>query len=536
MNILEKLFVQYNIHSNNKIELEDKIKLIQEKLSVKEPMGLLFVGVLNDFLVNEPQYYYNRDVEKEVFENLNILFAKDNDKFRDSFYNYQDKFFHAINSYYHILNLYNEFDNVNFDNETKAKIYYLPMITQLMEFCLNHLYRGIAFIKGDLEGKDYTSQNTLGKLKNVLCKDYPKFLNIDIDLRDAISHGTVEITLDKLIYSYTEKGTRELVFKELELYKINNIKNELLDIASGAILGLLKFIIEKDMFDNNYLEKQDEKINFELLKLFLHNENIKVKSFSKGKIGSSQLNIHLDIKNIDDTNQIIYLLVLVGKIMYTTFNNYDRYFINYTHPFSISGFLTLENSKLKNILYEDNISNIDNIISPDLGIMIPDIQKNNLDNRSYKFHIFPKISGKNWEVSFIEDISVDGIKRFKARLIISNENITKKEIEALLFQVTKKIRVLENKANPTTKIKYGRIEADVVRLTIFYKTYKRDSFSLLQNNEAFICFAHYYKNKSITKIKVPFQDNYIFENLKKFDIYWNKNFIKTKFEGINNDI
>jgi len=521
MNILEKLFVQYNIYSNNRIELEDKIKLIQKKLSVKESMGLLFVGVLNDFLVNEPQYYYNRDVEKEVFENLNILFAKDNDKFRDSFYNYQDKFFHAINSYYHILNLYNEFDDVDFDNETKVKIYYIPIITQLMEFCLSHIYKLILYIINDFETKNYKAQTKLGQLKTSLNKfNYKYLIDINIDFRNAISHGNIEYFTDKIML--TEKSI------ELEYYKINEMKNKLLDIASGAILGLLRFIIEQNIFDNHYLEKQDEKINFELLKFFLHNENIKVKSFSKGKIGSSQLNIHLDIKNIDDTNQIIYLLVLVGKIMYATFNNYDRYFINYTHPFSISGFLTLENSKLKNILYEDNISNIDHIISPDLGIMIPDIQKDNLDNRSYKFHTFPKISGKNWKVSFIKDISVEGIKRFEARLIIANENIPKKEIESLLFQVIKKIRVLENKANPITKIKHGKVEADVVRLTIFYKTHKRDSFSLLQNNEAFICFAHYYKSKSITKIEVLFQDNYIFENLKKIDIYWNKNYLNRK--------
>ena len=533
MNILEKLFIQYNAYSNNKIELIDKIESIQKQLSIKKPIGILFIGILNDFLTNEPQYYYNRDVEKEVFENLNILFTKNNDKFRDSFYKYQDRFFHAINSYYHILDLYNEFDDVDFDNETKTKIYYLPIITQLMEFCLNHLYRGIAYIKGDFESKNYTSQNTLGKLKNILYKDYPNFLDIDIDLRDAISHGTVEIFEDKLIYSYIEKGTRELVSKELDLYKLNNIKNHLLDIASGAILGLLKFIIEQDIFDSSYLEKQDEKISFELLKMILHNENIKVKSFSRNKIGSSQLNIHLVIKNIDDTNQIIHLLILVSKITYVTFNNYDRYFINYKHPFSIEGFLTLENSKLKNILYEDDISKIDNIISHDLGIMIPDIQKNNLDNRSYKFQIFPKISGKNWEVSFIKDISIEGIKRFDTRLIVDNEHISKREIESLIFQVIKKIKILENKANPITKIKYGKIEADVVRLTIFYKTYKRDSFSLFQDNEAFICLVHYYKSKKIQRIRVGFLDNYNYEQLKKFDIwninifdvFWNKRYL-----------
>lgn len=524
MNVLEKLFAQYNYISNNKVELSDKISFIQEELSINTPIQLLFIGILNDLLINEPQYYYNKDVEQEVYNNLNALYSQDSEKFRDSFYKYQYNFFHSINSYYNVLDLFNEFDDVGFDNETKTKMYYLPIITQLMEFCLNHFYRGVASITGDLKGKDYVAQNTLGKLKNLLYENYPNLLDIDIDFRDAISHGTVEISSDKIIYSYTEKRTRKLVFKELKSHEINDLKNQLIDISTGAIIGLFRFLIKQNILNEQYLEKADEKINFELLKLFLHNENVKVKSFSKGNIGSSQLNIHIDIKNINDKNQIIHLLVLVGKIMYATFNNYERYFISYSHPFSINGFISLENSKLKNSLYEDNLSKIDAIISPDLGILIPDVQKTTLDNRSYKFHTFPRISGKNWEVTLLRDNSIESIKRFEARLIIHEKNIAKKEIENLLFQVTKKIRVLENKSNPKTKIKNGIIEAELVRLLVFYKTHERNSFSLFKSNENFICLAHYYKSKLVSKIEVPFQDNYTFENLKKLDIYWNKNY------------
>ena len=66
----------------------------------------------------------------------------------------------------------------------------------------------------------------------------------------------------------------------------------------------------------------------------------------------------------------------------------------------------------------------------------------------------------------------------EADLIIESRDITKQEIDNLLFQVTKKIRLLENKNNPITKIKHGKIEADIVRLKVFYKSRSRD-FSLL---------------------------------------------------------
>lgn len=144
--LLEKLFVQYNSLSNNKIDLSDKIDLILSKFAINSDLPIFYVGILNDFIVNEPQYYYNKTVENEVLNNLNDLYDKDTDMFLSAFHTYQEKFFYSLNSYYSILDLYNEFDDIGLENVTKAKIYYIPLITQLMEFCLNHFYRGLASI------------------------------------------------------------------------------------------------------------------------------------------------------------------------------------------------------------------------------------------------------------------------------------------------------------------------------------------------------------------------------------------------------
>ena len=132
----------------------------------------------------------------------------------------QTNLFNAINLYHHILETYNELDDVAFDTSTKIKIYYLPIITQLMEFCLNHLYRFVLYIEDDfVVGKNYKEQNKLGSLKSSLNKFNYKFLtDIDIDFKNAISHGQVELNGDEVIYSYKEHGTREEVFKTIKSY------------------------------------------------------------------------------------------------------------------------------------------------------------------------------------------------------------------------------------------------------------------------------------------------------------------------------
>lgn len=531
-NLLLTLFAQYNVVSNN-TNLVDKINTIKDKFSMSEDnIQLFFIGILYDFIKMQPHYYFARDVENEVFENLDNLFLQDSEKFSTAFCQQENNLFSAINLYHHILETYNELDDVAFDESTKIKIYYLPVITQLMEFCLNHLYRFVLYIEDDfVTGKDYKKQNKLGSLKESLNKlNYKSLTNIDIDLRNAISHGQVEINGDEIIYFYKEHGTREEVFKVIKSYEFEEIKNDLLDIASGCILGIIKVLMKNNVVNAGYLSAIDEKMTQEYVRLFLHNENIRVKTFSKGIIGTTQLNIHIDIKNINDKNQIIHLLVLIGKILYIVFPEYERYFIKYTHPYSIGGMISFENSQLNKMSKEESVTRLDDYLSKQSAILIPDIQDTNVDNRSYKFQVFPKIYGTGWEAIQIKDISLDGIKRFDAKILVEDSLITKETVVKLLFQAVSKIRVLKNQSNPITKIKHGTVEADVVCISVFFKSNERKRFALLKSNTSFICTVNYYKSKSVPKIQLGFEDNFEFEQLKKFDIYWNVNFANKTVE------
>jgi len=532
MSLFDTLFIQYNQKSDNIISLSDKINSVKSNLQIDTDFPMLFVGLLNDFVVNKPQYYFNKSVETEVFNNLNTLYHHNNEKFLNAFSEQQQNLFHSINSYYHILDSYNEFNDINFNDEIKIKMYYFPIITQLMEFCLHHFYRTILYITDDFfEDKEYKEQTKLDGINKALIKLGYKYLtDINIDLRNAISHGLIEINRNRndifeIIYSYKDKKTHKSNSKILTINDLNNIVNHLLDIASGTFVGIVKLIIKNKLIEKINIEKMDINIQFEFFKLFLHNENIRVKSISKNDSDFSQLKVNIDINNINDKNQIIHILVWIGKIVFATFNNYDKYEINYTHPFSISGSIFFDKKHLNDILFEEDISKIDKIFANGASLIIPDIQNIDTDNRSYKYHIFPKLHGVNWEVISLKDISIENYKRFEVNLLMDNQDISKNELKSLIFQVIKKIRVLENKNNPKMKIKYGKIEADIVILKVFYKSKMRNiDLSLLENNKNFICLTHYYKGKTMPKLEVPFQNNYIFESLKKLDIYWSKRF------------
>lgn len=508
---------------------ENKQK-IKELTSIKEDFSLMFLGLLSNFINNEPQYYFNKDVTHEIVINCTYFYNQDPELFIETFILNQDGFLNSINSYFHVLDLYKELDSVAFENKMKIRLYYLPIIQQLMEYCLNSFYSSLNKIINEFVDSDYSKANTLGAYKNNLMSKklcnytFDKLTDININLRNAISHGKVDFSEESITYNYTEIGTRKNLYSELKIYELDNLKNDLIDTVGGAIVGWIEFIVNNQLSEAIFQDTFPEEVKFEFFKLFFQNDNIRISSFSKGIVYPRNLNIQIHIKEVSDNASIIHLCILLLKAMYQSFPEYDLYFIKYKHPFSISGMIHLSKDTLDKISNISDIKTIDQLICDEAkSWLLPEIQNYDPNIKAYKFQAFPKLQSSEWEVLEINDISIESLKRYKCTLIIDNPMISKEKIISILFTVSKKIRQLENQKNPYTKIKFGKIEADVVILNVFYRQYERKAFSLLANNEHFICSLYYYKGNSTNRITVPFQDNYIFENIKKFHIYWNKN-------------
>jgi len=524
------LYNEFHILTNPAILTDENQNKIKELTSIKNSFPLIFLGLLSNVVNNEPQYYFNKEVSQEVSHNLTHFYKQNSELFLQIFISNQDAFFDSIKSYFHILDLFKELDSVAFENELKVKLYYLPIIQQLMEYFLNFFYSGINNIINEFVDVDFSKTNKLGGYKNNLTAKklgkytFDKLTSVNIDLRNAVSHGKVDFTEDKIVYSYTEMGSRKTLYKELSIYELDNIKNELFDIAGGAIIGWIEFIANNKLSESVFQDNKTEDTIFQYFKLYFQNNNIHINSISNSIIGSPQLNIQIRIENIYEKSSIIHLIILLLKAMYQFFPNYERYFISYKHPFSVTGMISLNKEVIDDIMDVTDIEKINKAIGNGQGLfLVPEIQDYDSNVKAYKFQVFPKIKNETWEIVNINDISVDNIKRYKCNLIIDNLSITKDEIVSILFSVSKKVRQLVNQRNPYTKIKYGKVEADVVNINVFYRQYTRKPFALLSSNENFICSVYYYKSNSSHRIDVSFPENYIFENIKKLDIYWNKN-------------
>lgn len=471
---------------------------LNEILSVINEKEIDFkIGDLKNFLENEPQKYFNHDITIETYKALNTI---DKDTFIDNFEDIKDFFFSFINSYYHAVDIYNELDDISFESEIKIKIYYLPIITQIIENVFSNFYRVVNYHLGT----DKTAM-MLSPLKNSLKDKFDSSFNeIDINFRNAISHGKVSINGNIMFYTYTDKSVKPWQDRteQIGINQIENLTNKLIDTSSAVFLAFMLYLNKINLFDNLiFKNKDDNYTNNELLKLYLKSEKIELKNIV---ILDSTFEVYIHFKNIDNEFEIYTLSIEIMKYLYNYYKSYSLYTIDYSYDYSIDG----------KIIFDENLEVIVQ--------RIHEIEKIKLSPKSYKYHNFKEIKNDDWEIKNIADFSAENIKRIKGKLFIKKENISNDELKKIFHKATKEVRQLQTLQNPKdTKAKYGTdVVADIVYLNVFYDNCKRINYGLEELSDNFICNLTYYRTKTTLIPDYPFQSKHIKEEIPKHIIWW----------------
>ena len=511
---------------------ENNLPKLLAALEITTDVPIIFAGLVHSLAFEEPQYFFNKSVMNEIYNNLSELNDKNENKFFDGLIDSQQEFFAAINSYINIIEIFSDLNEASYENEFKTKIFRNPIYVQICEDCIMNFYRCFLSVLDSITGKNYKAQNTLGKAIPLLKKfKFKECTEVDIDIRNSINHGNVAIYENEILFKYQKAGVYKV--KSVDVWHFDDIINIALDIAGGIIAGFVKFYsLNPTVLTSIMLADIDEEFKFEWFKLFYKTNNTRILFITKASLKEDQINITVQT-TIPDRTKLIFALTEIAKGAYHQFPNYDRYFIGYKHDRSINGFISIYKSDFEsfNSFQIDNAKLISKVIEKQ-ELMVWDIQDEKVDERAFKFHIFPKIRGDNWHLSKIEDCSIENYKRIKANIIIE-EKESVNHIKFIINQVITHLKNIKNPQNPYIKIPFGEIEADAIFLHVFFKSKERKGFTLFINNPNFICLAHYYKNEKVPKIKhggVPeslwFQ--YRKEKLKRIELAWNPKFKKNK--------
>ena len=202
--------------------------------------------------------------------------------------------------------------------------------------------------------------------------------------------------------------------------------------------------------------------------------------------------------------------------------NNDSIYIGFKSEKSLTSFITIDASHIINIINESE--NIDEILlkiaSQSIMWEVNDEIRNETEDL---FRHYEDIYSNKYRVAEIEDISVDELKRFKGIMYI--EEGSKFYVKKFVEEAIEKLRIIENYGFNNIKVKHGKMEADVIHLSVYKKEIRRNSNkSWLPNNENFICNVQYDINKKF-EIRNKLVDKKLKpERVGYLEYKWNPNF------------
>lgn len=449
-----------------------------------------FIYIFDKMLTVDPCSYWDKAVFSEVYRLLEDLYDKYSNTLEidETVFEY---FLMGYNSYAQISEIILDLRNFNISQEIKTRLYRLPTYTSIIESCLSNFLRVIAFLTGKAKNKDYSSQNTLGKLVNVINSNGYKEIakKINVNLRNAINHGKVviksESIVDKLCFYYVEDHVQKSV--ELTTYEFDRIIDSTFDTASGVLLGLTLFM-NKHLELLNINTSRGKYVEFSLLAMKLSIPGIYCRSIND--IGNNeQINIEIEIQNIDEV-YITEISILVAELVFNQYQEYKKYMISFNNPRMATGWIRYTNEELIGIYNKQK--NLDSVIKSvmkrnDYIIFTPSTE--DIDLNEAKYFCFPNYTTNNYKINNIKDASLPERKRLRAHLFIG-EIESKQEIINIINDAIKWLKNVKNPPSPKISQKYGEMESDSLYINV-YKKDTRSNKEVLPNNENFVCFVDY---------------------------------------------
>ena len=445
-----------------------------------------FQFVIHKILYTDPCSYWNKKAFTQTLSQLESLFLTHGSLLRidETVFNY---FLMGYNSYCQISDIILDLRNFNLAQETKTRLYRLPTYTTLLESCLSNFLRVIAILTGEGIGKDYSSQNKLGPLKDILnANGYSEISDgIDVNLRNAINHGKVLSKKDsgyRICFFYSENHVSRS--QEMSPYEFDKMIDDTYDLVSAVLLSL-------SIFMNNHtslLEIDSSQKTYEafaLLAMHLSLPSIYCQNISDTG-NTKQLNIEIQIDNTDRTF-IAQVATMLAVIIYEQYDDYEQYMFTFSSTRMMSSWIRYKNQEISDM--RANVKGFDVVLQEAMDrndVVIFPPSNETVDLNEIKYFCFPNCNTENFKINNVADASLEQRKRLRAHLYVGD--ITEKqEILKTINQAIEWLRFVKNPPSAVATIKHGDVEADSLYINV-YKHDTRRSKELLPSNDNFVCF------------------------------------------------
>lgn len=511
---------------NEENEIVDRFLLDFE---LKNLDNYLFKGIIYTFSKNEQLKYWDKDICELI--DRKILEIEQNigkDKFLEVLVDNIELLSTAYEKLLDIEERMGLMKKFTGSEELRAKFFSINIYNDLLNSSYSNILKLFIKFQGEIEGKDLSQRYLTPQIECLRKRNYGKLTELsDSDIRNSISHGAVDVINNKIefIYRKGEKYER----KERYTYDFILDLNEVFDAVSATCLRFFIYLIkhggsEQQLLSNFNISKiGQEFINKQSLSTILM-KCISYYSFNPfGNNEKEQFNIEYIHPDLDTSLRFEFgVSVGIGIGEERNIKNNDSIYIGFKSKKSLTSFITIDASHIINIINE--LENIDEVLlkiaSQSMMWEVNDEIRNDTEDL---FRHYEDINSNKYKVAEIEDISGDELKRFKGIMYI--EEGSKFYVKKFVEEAIEKLRIIENYGFNNIKVKHGKMEADVIHLSVYKKEIRRNSNkSWLPNNENFICNVQYDINKKF-EIRNKLVDNKLKpERVGYLEYKWNPNF------------
>lgn len=475
---------------------EAELDRMGQELGICTELSLSFGGLAWELTSQEPQRFWNSDAAEEVHQRLSELYATDSAQLSSALDAAQEHCFAGISAFDSAVSVQRELSTVSYEESLKTKILRNPLYVQLCEDCLMNIYRGLRCVVQDFRpDKDYSKLDTLGQLIPALqTNGFPVVCGVDFGLRNAINHGNAVPQGSDVYFKY--KSNSGYTVRKMSVWEYQDVIDETMDLATGAIVGLVRFLSEHPVLTERLFSAAPDDIRFEWFKLFFRAPETRLLLAQRSVVGTRQIGMRAQ-STIPDRDRLLMALIQIIRAAYVIFPDYERYLVGYQHGRCPPGFVRLDRATLQATSDTEQLLQV--AIRSGEILQFP-IQSDDVDEQAFRFHVFPAVSGDGWVVRGIEDCSIEGYKRIKAQLLLDRHE-SRETIRKFVTGAIESIRTLRTPKNPREPVPFGDMEADIVFLNVFVRARKRKSFALLPNNPNFMCMGHYYASDEAPRVK-----------------------------------
>ena len=448
-----------------------------------------FQNMLYHILNTDPCSYWNKDVYAQTSALLKNLYQTSGNQLRadENVFNY---FLMGYNAYCQISETMVDLRNFNLSQEMRTRLYRLPIYTSILESCLSNFLRVIATLTGQALGKDYSSQNTLGQLVDVVrANGYSEIDQyVNVNLRNAINHGKVllkKTPADQMCFYYTEQRIQKC--EEIPVYQFDKLIDDTFDMVSAVLLALVTF------FNDNLAilqidETKKEYVPFSLLALRLSIPGICCLSIND-IADSKQLNIEVEIANTE-RSYIAEVALYMAAMVYEKYLDYENYMLSFSNPRMMNGWVRFKKQEI--IDMRDGNKSLDAVITEvidrkDFIIFPPSTEE--IDLNEVKYFCFPNYSTPKFKINRVENASTLDRKRLRANLYIGDAD-ERNEIISIINQCIDWLLTLKNPPTPAFEEKHGDMPADALYINV-YRNDGRKNKELQTSNTNFVCFVDF---------------------------------------------